>query len=57
MAEGNVNGLAPGSCAVFEVARIQHVSLLEAYVFVGVGSSTYSITFNFMAIRQKQRKP
>lgn len=43
--------------AVFEVARIQHVSLLEAYVFVGVGSSTYSITFNFMAIRQKQRKP
>lgn len=30
---------------------------LEAYVFVGVGSSTYSITFNFMAIRQKQRKP
>lgn len=52
-----MNGLAPGSCAVFEVARIQHVSLLEAYVFVGVGSSTYSITFNFMAIRQKQRKP
>lgn len=54
MAERNMNSLAPSSCVVFEVARIYHVSLLKSYVFVGMGSSTYSITFNFMAVRQKQ---